>query len=72
MEDPTTEKKVADEVQKVMESESMKQVTLEFGKARILFSKGRQLGDALPPLVEPIEYPDVPTNLKDDKDSWLK
>jgi len=72
MEDAKISKDVAEQVQKVIETEALQQATLQFGKTRVLFSKGRTLGEALPPMEEPPEYPDVPTKLKDDKGSWLK
>jgi hypothetical protein len=72
MEDSTTSKKVADAVQQAIQNEALQEAVLKFGETRILFSKGRPLGEQLPQMDDPPEYPDVPTQLKDKKDSWLK
>ena len=71
MDEPTTSKQVEESVKKAIEDGALQQAEFEFGKARILFSKQHRLED-LPALDDPAEYPDVPTKLKDDADSWLK
>lgn len=64
--------KLASSMRDLVESAEIRKVELEVGGMRILLSRGRTLDAALPAMGEPPEYPDVPTNLTDDKDSWLK
>lgn len=64
--------RVATAVRDVLQNEALREAVLEFGSTRILLTKGRRLGEAEAALENPIEYPDVPSRLTDDRDSWLR
>lgn len=73
MEDSTgTSSRVEAQVRKALGSEALSEAVFEFGDARILFSRGRRLADESHEAETPADYPDVPTALRDDADSWLK
>lgn len=63
---------VATAVGDVLRNGALREAVLEFGETRIVLTKGRRLGEELPALEEPPEYPHVPSRLKDDADSWLR
>ena len=67
-----TSERVASAVGDVLRNEALREAVLEFGETRILFTKGRRLAEELPALENPPEYPDVPTALEDNADSWLR
>jgi hypothetical protein len=70
--DTATSDKVAAAVTKTLQDAEFKCAELRFGEVRVVLSKGRRLESASSEPVRPAEYPDVPTSLKDDQDSWLK
>lgn len=64
--------RVATAVRDVLQNEALREAVLEFGSTKILLTKGRRLGEPEAALENPTEYPDVPSRLKDDNDSWLR
>jgi len=69
--DPTSEE-VASAVKQILDSQPVEQALLKFGDTTIVLSKGGQFNIPMPPMDEPPEYPDVPTKLKNQADSWLE
>lgn len=63
---------VAASMRQVIENEAVRRVDIEVEGTRILISKGTRIGEELPVMDDPPQYPDVPTKLKDDEGSWLK
>jgi hypothetical protein len=63
---------VAAAVKDALQNKALSAGVLEFGDVRILMSKGRRLENESPEMELPAEYPDVPTHLPDDYDSWLQ
>jgi hypothetical protein len=64
-------KEVAEAVKLTLQNTALKTAELQFGDVSVLISRGHRL--QIPTNMAPVpEYPDVPTHLKDDKDSWLK
>lgn len=63
---------VAGSLANALGNDALRQGVLQFGDTQILFSKSRRLAETVEPLTEPTDYPDVPSSLKDDNDSWLK
>lgn len=72
MKKPTMSQRVQESTKKALQDEAMEQIVLRFDEARILLSRPRRVTGDVPIREDPPEYPDVPTKLKDDTDSWLK
>ena len=64
-------KEVAKAVKLTLQNTALKTAELQFGDVSVLISRGHRLQIPID-AIQPPEYPEVPTHLKDDKDSWLK
>ena len=65
-------KQVETAIREALHNEALREAVLEFGETRVLLTKGRRLAGAPPDMETPPEYPDVPSRLADEADSWLR
>lgn len=67
-----TAQRVASSIEEALHNEAIREAVFEFGEVRMLVTKGRRLSAEELPIESPPDYPDVPSSLNDDADSWLK